>query len=69
MKILGLDHVVIRCTDAAAMTRFYCEALGCAVDKINDELGLIHLRAGASLVDLITVSGKLGRAGGAAQWY
>jgi hypothetical protein len=34
------------------------------VEKIQEEIGLYQLRAGASLIDLVTVSGKLGRAGG-----
>jgi len=66
VRILGIDHVVIRCGDLAAMTRFYCDVLGCTVDKRNDKLGLLHLRAGRSLIDLISVDGELGRAGGAA---
>lgn len=66
MPILGIDHVVIRCRDLASMTRFYCDVLGCVVDKRNDKLGLLHLRAGRSLIDLISVAGELGRVGGAA---
>jgi catechol 2,3-dioxygenase-like lactoylglutathione lyase family enzyme len=65
MRILGLDHVVIRCNDLAAMRRFYVETLGCRVEKNNEKLGLLHLRAGASLIDLISVDGELGRVGGA----
>lgn len=65
MRILGLDHVVIRCNDLASMRRFYVETLGCRVEKNNEKLGLLHLRAGASLIDLISVDGELGRAGGA----
>lgn len=65
MRLLGLDHVVIRCNDLAAMRRFYVETLGCQVEKNNDKLGLLHLRAGASLIDLISVDGELGRVGGA----
>jgi glyoxylase I family protein len=66
VRILGIDHVVIRCRDLAAMTRFYCDVLGCVADRRNDKLGLLHLRAGRSLIDLISVDGELGRAGGAA---
>jgi len=46
--------------------RFYCDALGCAVDRRRDDIGLIQLRAGSALIDLVPVSGKLGRAGGPA---
>jgi catechol 2,3-dioxygenase-like lactoylglutathione lyase family enzyme len=66
MRLLGLDHVVLRCHDLAAMARFYCDVLGCRLEKHNEKLGLMHLRAGRSLIDLISVTGELGRAGGAA---
>ncbi|HUL65168.1 MAG TPA: VOC family protein [Burkholderiaceae bacterium] len=65
MRILGLDHIVLRCNDLAAMLRFYRDTLGCHVEKHNEKLGLIHLRAGSALVDLISVEGELGRVGGA----
>ncbi|TAK50793.1 MAG: VOC family protein [Betaproteobacteria bacterium] len=48
------------------MLRFYCEVLGCSVEKRVARLGLIHLRAGAALIDLVSVDGPLGRKGGAA---
>ncbi|MCP5916063.1 VOC family protein, partial [Klebsiella pneumoniae] len=39
---------------------------GCTVDWDRPELGLTHVRAGTSLIDLVTVDGKLGKMGGAA---
>ena len=65
-EILGLDHVVLRVRDAARMARFYCDVLGCSVERERPELGLIQLRAGASLIDLVSVDGELGKKGGAA---
>lgn len=65
-KILQLDHVVLRVQNVEAMLRFYTEVLGCTLERVQDELGLYQLRAGASVIDLVTVEGKLGRAGGAA---
>jgi catechol-2,3-dioxygenase len=65
-EILGLDHVVLRVTDMPRMTRFYCDVLGCNIERERRELGLLQLRAGVSLIDLIAVDGELGRAGGAA---
>ena len=41
------------------MTRFYCEVLGCSVEKEQADLGLTQLRAGRSLIDLLKVGGKL----------
>jgi glyoxylase I family protein len=65
-RFLHLDHVVLRVRDRQAVQRFYCDVLGCTVDKVQDDLGLWQLRAGSSLIDLVTVDGKLGREGGAA---
>jgi catechol 2,3-dioxygenase-like lactoylglutathione lyase family enzyme len=65
-EILGLDHVVLRVANSARMTRFYCDVLGCHVERERPELGLTQLRAGVSLIDLVAVDGELGRAGGAA---
>jgi glyoxylase I family protein len=60
-----IDHVVLRVSDADAMVAFYCNVLGCSVERRQDEIGLIQLRAGQSLIDLVPVDGKLGRMGGA----
>ena len=61
----GLDHLVLRVKDPAAMERFYVEVLGLAVERRSDTIGLVQLRAGAQLVDLVAVDGMLGRQGGA----
>ena len=63
-KIKSLDHVVIRVKDLPAVNAFYVNVLGCSEDKRRDDLGLVHLRVGQSLIDLISVDGPLGRAGG-----
>jgi glyoxylase I family protein len=64
--ILGLDHVVLRARDMAVMERFYCDVLGCSVERRQPALGLVQLRAGRTLVDLLDVAGPSGRAGGTA---
>ena len=66
MRLLGIDHVVIRARDSVAMERFYVEVLGCTVERRQDAIGLVQLRAGAQLIDLVDVAGRLGRMGGAA---
>lgn len=65
-SIGGIDHVVLRVTDLKAMLQFYVDALGCRVERRQDELGLVQLRAGSALIDLVPVDGRLGRAGGSA---
>lgn len=66
IRIRELDHVVLRVVDLEAMLAFYCGVLGCTVERRQDDLGLVQLRAGRSLIDLVPVAGKLGRAGGGA---
>ncbi|MEO8367300.1 MAG: VOC family protein [Pseudoxanthomonas sp.] len=65
-QLQRIDHVVLRVRDLASMQAFYCEVLGCTVERRQDEIGLLQLRAGDSLIDLVPVDGKLGRIGGAA---
>jgi glyoxylase I family protein len=66
IQIREIDHVVLRVSDLQAMLHFYCEVLGCTVERRQDAIGLIQLRAGRSLIDLVPVDGRLGREGGAA---
>ena len=61
-----IDHLVLRVVDLEAMRAFYCDVLGCTVERVQEAIGLLQLRAGRSIVDLVPVGGKLGRAGGAA---
>lgn len=63
--IREIDHVVLRVVDLERVERFYREVLGCTVARRQEAIGLIQLRAGSSLVDLVPVDGKLGRMGGA----
>lgn len=63
--VLRLDHVVLRVKDHAQSIQFYEEVLGCKVVRRRDDLGLVHLRAGVSMIDLISIDGPLGRKGGA----
>jgi len=66
IQIGEIDHVVLRARDLDAMQRFYCDVLGCREERRQDDIGLVQLRAGASLVDLVSVDGRIGRHGGAA---
>lgn len=63
--IRGIDHLVLRTADVARMVRFYVDVLGCTVEKEQSALGLTQLRAGSGLIDLVSLDGPLGRAGGA----
>ena len=63
--IAGLDHIVLRTADLDAMLRFYRDILGCEVEReLPPETGLVQLRAGDSLIDIVPIDSELGRAGG-----
>jgi glyoxylase I family protein len=65
ISIREIDHVVIRARDQERLVRFYCDVVGCSVDRRRDAIGLVQLRAGRSLIDIVAVDGTLGRKGGA----
>jgi catechol 2,3-dioxygenase-like lactoylglutathione lyase family enzyme len=62
--VLHIDHLVFRVTDLERSIAFYGEVLGCAVVKRRDDLGLVHLRAGSAMIDLVSIDGRLGKKGG-----
>jgi catechol 2,3-dioxygenase-like lactoylglutathione lyase family enzyme len=66
IEIEGLDHVVLRVRDMAAAIRFYTGILGCLEERRLEHLGLVQLRAGRTLIDLVDLAGELGRRGGRA---
>ena len=51
--------------DLGRARAFYTDVLGCSFEKWQEPFGLLQLRAGSSLIDLVTLDGPLGRAGGA----
>jgi catechol 2,3-dioxygenase-like lactoylglutathione lyase family enzyme len=53
ISVTELDHVVLRCRDQPRMLRFYTEVLGLPEERRLEALGLVQLRAGRSLVDLV----------------
>lgn len=64
-SLRGLDHIVLRVRDLEASLRFYRDVLGCTLDKVQENIGLWQVRAGASLIDLVPLDGVLGSIGGA----
>lgn len=53
INVLGLDHVVIRVSDVERALDFYCGMLGLLEERRVESIGLIQLRAGRSMIDLI----------------
>ena len=60
-SIGGIDHIVLRVRDVGRALEFYRGVLGCTVEREQRAQGLAQLRAGGSLIDLVTAVGPLGR--------
>jgi glyoxylase I family protein len=65
-EVQRIDHVVLRVLDLTRAVAFYRDVLGCTVARERPSLGMVHLHAGASMIDLISVDGPLGSRGGPA---
>jgi len=50
-SIVGIDHVVLRAVDPAALERFYLDVLGLGFEKRQGNLA--QLRAGQALIDIV----------------
>ena len=60
-----IDHIVLRTDHYRELIDFYCDVLGCTLEReTSDEVGLTQLRAGDSLIDIVNVDGELGKVGG-----
>ena len=55
-----IDHVVLLVRDMAEAQRFYENVVGCTVDRALPEYGMLQLRAGASLIDLVDIASSEG---------
>jgi glyoxylase I family protein len=53
LRVKGLDHIVLRVADIDRAIAFYGNVLGCPVERRLGEIGLVQLRAGASMIDLV----------------
>jgi catechol 2,3-dioxygenase-like lactoylglutathione lyase family enzyme len=53
LRVEEIDHVVVRCRDQARSLDFYGRVLGLAEERRIEAIGLVQLRAGRSMVDLV----------------
>src|SRR5439155_837927 len=68
LTVAEIDHVVIRCRDQARALDFYTRVLGLREERRLEAIGLIQLRAGAGMIDLVPADpppSHEGRNGGA----
>ena len=61
LNIRRIDHVVLRVRRLDRMIEFYCDVLGCRLERGPGTKGLAQLRAGDSLIDLIDYQSPLVR--------
>ncbi|MCG9695624.1 VOC family protein [Shewanella sp. Isolate11] len=64
ITVKGLDHVVLRTTSLEDMLSFYVDILNCPLERQLLAEGLIQLRAGNALIDIVTCDSPLGKLGG-----
>ncbi len=57
----GLDHVVLRVADIERSIAFYRDVIGAAEERRVESIGLVQLRAGTSLIDLVPSGGTPSR--------
>jgi glyoxylase I family protein len=53
LRVKGLDHVVLRVADMDRAIAFYEEVLGLHVERRLESIGLVQLRAGTAMIDLV----------------
>jgi len=53
VRIKGLDHVVLRVSDMDRAIAFYEQVLGLHIERRLSEIGLVQLRAGSAMIDLV----------------
>lgn len=61
--VAGIDHIVLRAQEPARLTAFYRDVLGCPVEREQPHIGLVQLRAGRCLIDILPRSGRAGTPG------
>lgn len=52
----GIDHVLLLVSGMKPAVRFYTEVLGCTVEDALPQYGMLQLRAGAALIDLVDIA-------------
>lgn len=52
----GIDHILVLVSGMKPALRFYTEVLGCTVEDALPQFGMLQLRAGAALIDLVDIA-------------
>ena len=52
----GIDHILLLVNGMKPAVQFYTDVLGCTVEDALPQYGMLQLRAGAALIDLVDIS-------------
>ncbi len=64
-KLACLDHVVLRVPDKGRALAFYQDVLGAQIERTLERIGMVQLRVGASIIDLVDLNGDWLKSAGA----
>src|SRR5437867_1296143 len=64
-KPINLDHIVLRVKDLDVAIAFYEQVVGGKLQRRVPPAGFAQVRIGTSMIDVISLDGKLGMEGGA----
>lgn len=65
INITHIDHFVLRARDINVLIDFYCNVLGCRIERAPGSFGIAQLRAGKALIDIADANSAFGKQGGA----
>jgi catechol 2,3-dioxygenase-like lactoylglutathione lyase family enzyme len=54
----GIDHILLLVNGMRPAVRFYRDVLGCKVEGALPQYGMLQLRAGSALIDLVDISAE-----------
>lgn len=52
----GIDHILLLVNGMEPAVRFYTAVLGCKIEEKLPQYGMLQLRAGSALIDLVDIS-------------
>ncbi len=56
----GIDHLLLLVSGMRQALTFYCDVLGCRIESELQEYGMVQLRVGGALIDLVDIDASEG---------